>query len=568
MAQIAFQPFYTAQDNAGKPLAFAKWYFYNTGTLTPAAVYSDDGLTTPLPNPVVADSAGRFPVIYLDDSKQYRAALLANATPPLPVGPAIKDADPVNIIGISPGSITAASLTNSNAGLAAITNKLVYSPSNVGAPYVGVGDRLRQIDGLLSEPVTTPTTKTIGAGGDFASLSLAWDWVTQRRVYSTLRFSFLAGGTTVTAYELRHPDIGRIFLQGQALTGAMPTNDDMTGTAATDIAFIKTRIPSWITLDVSGSDKHGLGIPEGIGGIDNLAFFPTTATRYSLALGEFQQAYQNAHGMSSVPMGNVAVYGGVWGIWAVGAYISNNSRLFLGGQKTDGLTPPGAPLGMVNSVYRGDANGVNKLELFAPSCQNGIFADNCTIYADQCYRIAGASGAVVGVGIFNKGGRIYANTGSFTQCEAISITTTGGFTNLYQSAATNCAALATFAGWDIYQGNPASNNALIGIASDAACNFSGMSFTNCSGAYLFRTGIGATATFLLANSVSLNVTTRVGLVDGGKGEGSLIGTYTGSAVVEAVSGGYITLTGSVAAITGATIPAMNTVRPDQSYIKV
>lgn len=51
--------------------------FYLAGTTTPADVYADAALTTPLENPVVANSAGEFPPIYLDRAVAYRAQLYA-----------------------------------------------------------------------------------------------------------------------------------------------------------------------------------------------------------------------------------------------------------------------------------------------------------------------------------------------------------------------------------------------------------------------------------------------------------------------------------------------------------
>jgi hypothetical protein len=54
-----------AFDTSGNPRAGAKLYFYTTGTTTPLTTYSDDGLTTPNTNPVVADSAGLFGDIFL-----------------------------------------------------------------------------------------------------------------------------------------------------------------------------------------------------------------------------------------------------------------------------------------------------------------------------------------------------------------------------------------------------------------------------------------------------------------------------------------------------------------------
>jgi hypothetical protein len=48
-------------ENAnGVPVSGAKVYFYQPGTTTPRTTYSDDGLTVPASNPVIADSAGWF----------------------------------------------------------------------------------------------------------------------------------------------------------------------------------------------------------------------------------------------------------------------------------------------------------------------------------------------------------------------------------------------------------------------------------------------------------------------------------------------------------------------------
>jgi len=65
-------------DNSGDPLNGGKLYTYVTGTSTPAAVYSDIGLTTPHANPVVLDSAGRA-TIYLDSAVTYKFVLKTSA---------------------------------------------------------------------------------------------------------------------------------------------------------------------------------------------------------------------------------------------------------------------------------------------------------------------------------------------------------------------------------------------------------------------------------------------------------------------------------------------------------
>lgn len=91
MAAELFTPPSRALDSNANPLSGARWFFYATGTTTPQAVYADSALTTPLSNPVVADSGGKFPAIYFDASKVYRGILRTadNAT-------TIHDFDPIN----------------------------------------------------------------------------------------------------------------------------------------------------------------------------------------------------------------------------------------------------------------------------------------------------------------------------------------------------------------------------------------------------------------------------------------------------------------------------------------
>lgn len=73
---------------AGAIMPNAYIQFYAAGTTTPADVYADAGLTTPLTNPVVANSAGEFVPIYLDPATVYRV-LLYDADDVL-----IRDTDP------------------------------------------------------------------------------------------------------------------------------------------------------------------------------------------------------------------------------------------------------------------------------------------------------------------------------------------------------------------------------------------------------------------------------------------------------------------------------------------
>lgn len=99
-------PVLVALDANGAPIGGAQLQFYLTGTTSPASVYTDDTLDTPLSNPVVANSAGLFPAIFLDPTVTYRAQLLTATGGP------IADRDPITV------GVPQASQAEVNAGVA------------------------------------------------------------------------------------------------------------------------------------------------------------------------------------------------------------------------------------------------------------------------------------------------------------------------------------------------------------------------------------------------------------------------------------------------------------------
>lgn len=64
---------FVAVDGNGNVRASAKLYFYQTGTTTLQNTYADAALSAVNTNPVVADSSGLFPAIYLGDPPTYTA---------------------------------------------------------------------------------------------------------------------------------------------------------------------------------------------------------------------------------------------------------------------------------------------------------------------------------------------------------------------------------------------------------------------------------------------------------------------------------------------------------------
>lgn len=65
MAAIFQLPGAQIVDADGDPYSGARLYFYSPGTTTPLNVYANEALTTPLAQPVSADSAGRWPLIFM-----------------------------------------------------------------------------------------------------------------------------------------------------------------------------------------------------------------------------------------------------------------------------------------------------------------------------------------------------------------------------------------------------------------------------------------------------------------------------------------------------------------------
>ncbi len=132
MAQLFAPPYQNALDTNGAPISGGRLRFYVTGTLTPAAVYTTADLSVAHAAPVVADSAGRFPAIYLDPAIIYRVREFTA------VDVLIRDTDP----------LTANSIANLN-----------YTSSLTG----GVA---RQLQDKLDETASLTDVGITGSGAD------------------------------------------------------------------------------------------------------------------------------------------------------------------------------------------------------------------------------------------------------------------------------------------------------------------------------------------------------------------------------------------------------------------
>lgn len=128
------QPFQLqrALNAVAAPVSGAKVFFRVAGTTTPASVYSDPGLDPgdAHPYPIVADSAGRFPlVVYGDPAVAYRLTY-TDATGL--AGTVYWDADPFSETeassGIGTGDINDGAVTGPKLGPGAVEYNLGFTP--------------------------------------------------------------------------------------------------------------------------------------------------------------------------------------------------------------------------------------------------------------------------------------------------------------------------------------------------------------------------------------------------------------------------------------------------------
>lgn len=156
-------------DSNGDPLAGAKLSFFDTGTSTPHNTFSDDALTTPNANPVVADSAGRFGAIFLDNA-DYKVILKTSAdvtiwtADPVHGGPA----NPLfSAISVKSGNYTILSGDNGKLIPVTATATITLPAATVGATFrVGI---VNAGAGIVT--VARAGADTIGTG--LTSLKLA-----------------------------------------------------------------------------------------------------------------------------------------------------------------------------------------------------------------------------------------------------------------------------------------------------------------------------------------------------------------------------------------------------------
>lgn len=168
-------------DANGKPLSGARLFVYDGGTGTPRTTYKDLALTSAHPNPIVADSQGRLPLIYLADGF-YRQRLTTSA------GVLVFDDDGIPVLTTSAGG--AGTTVDPNAILKARDFKLRFDDQplagyvrcngrTIGSATSGATERANADTQSLFEELWTFANISVVSG---KGASAAADWAANKQL--------------------------------------------------------------------------------------------------------------------------------------------------------------------------------------------------------------------------------------------------------------------------------------------------------------------------------------------------------------------------------------------------
>lgn len=196
-SELFYLPGRSAINLSGFVASGAVLSFFETGTSTPLAVYSNAGLTSSLGTTVTANAAGKFPDIYLDDAEIYRVRCVQN-------GVTLFDVDPYY-----PGSAAEA------------TDELIEA--SLEAQIAA------DIALAASGPIYATTAAGIAAVADGATFTVSPD-----PVAGTAGVYRRSGASAMRLYRIPTNETTVALPQSQRLYNALVTGQDCNIVVATD----------------------------------------------------------------------------------------------------------------------------------------------------------------------------------------------------------------------------------------------------------------------------------------------------------------------------------------------
>lgn len=231
-------PVVPALSAAGIPLDGAKWYFYLTGTLTPADTYTTSALSVAHTNPVVAGLDGKFDSIYYDSETLYRGILKDKNDN------VIDDIDPINSIV----SLTTLSFTQSGTGAATRTALAKMRERVTVLDFTG-GDFVTQVATALTNLGTASPARLVFPKGAY-TIGQNVDWSANRNVTFVFEPGCVISHSTFTIVLPERVDIqlgasfsgtGAITVKNtdQLLLSTPPANYVVAGNYANGVGALK-----------------------------------------------------------------------------------------------------------------------------------------------------------------------------------------------------------------------------------------------------------------------------------------------------------------------------------------
>lgn len=155
-----------ALDANGDPVSGAELRFFITGTTTPVIVYSDVGLTTPHPTPMLSDAAGNYPQIYYGGNQPLRAEVQSggNNLPGFPVDRVVQVSATQTIAAqISKRPVTGNPATDVETAINNNTERLnvIGTPSQSVQTFLGSADRAEMRQNMDLAPGAIEDLRTI-----------------------------------------------------------------------------------------------------------------------------------------------------------------------------------------------------------------------------------------------------------------------------------------------------------------------------------------------------------------------------------------------------------------------
>ena len=233
MAQTLYLPIQQVFTDLGLIGAGFKLETFKTGTSTPLATYSDTALTIANANPTIADSAGRFPQIFINDAKLYKAVLkdaednvVWTADPIDPKIFTLNDFDPrpTSFWGVTDGTSTVYTLAANPAITAYSSNQTFFLQFHIAcgiAPTIAISElsalALKKSDGaggkvdLEINDVLTGTYEARNDGTDIVILNPEKPFFDSRNLIG-------ADAGKVISYAANTPPTGYLECNGSAIS--------------------------------------------------------------------------------------------------------------------------------------------------------------------------------------------------------------------------------------------------------------------------------------------------------------------------------------------------------------